>query len=985
MNLKSKSFIFENENGDNSKINILKELFVYINDKKNKIEYNIFNQFLDDQNIIKNESSLILFINEIMNQLKLGNNIIIPFLDICPSLITCYINSNLDEEKDLKYIEIFKLLKINSFVSREYLFPIYEYFSDIFYMIDKIKEDDSRLKKFNKVFELWKILYDFDINKSELKHFNASSFCFIGGGLECQFSKYFKLLDDHSLKIIINILNFYNFRKNLIIFEYDNNKPLMDIYNNIIDFNDKNSISKIIVSLKKESIVIELEIKNKDNDKNTYKLENKLDSKFNDIKKFYLLKNFFGQIKEINVEYLIGNKVINDIFQPYIINDYGYLYCVNKIYNREKININNNITLIVINNNLVKTNYINYLDNNLNLCEYFGGMIHFVPFVSLINGICDNFNIINISKVNKQTFMTIFFYRIFYSLLKIIIKYYDCYSHYIKIYGIFVLYLLLSIDKEIFVRKDNSEIKKLYDSIVEISNNIFGEENDIQIFHVIISFIINYNSSINEVNKIIENNSIIFEEIIKNIYIKNPNYIKSSFQQLYRALMKELFIYKRFWSKKEFFFTNNNKYKLKYKQISYYTQSFQQPLLYPILEFNKYLPSFSRFQTKDLFSHEPEEIINYNFNLGDNIITDLINKNYLLNSKHCKIKCCLVKKAYHIKGEIIIKENLNKKYKLFEIIFHSYNKENNETCNRNENNLNYINENNLTINCKNNNICYGAIFPCPKKEFNRKLIIKSKDIKFILIRNYYRTNTGIEIFTYKSNKSYFFNFNGKTDLRNQTDNKLIKAINENKYFKKIENKSIGLYYNKEYENLMFPLFSEQINDWKNRIYFYNNYDLLTIINLLSNRSFKDLYQYPVFPLLYSPFKIIEKRERDLKEHLGFQELNEKTKKRKLKIIQSYDSSKGEAYEENEKYNELHLFKSHYSTLIYTCNFLIRIFPYSLICIEYKGDAFDSPNRLFYSIKKTLESTLTQKSDLREMIPELYYFPDLFENKNELKL
>ena len=32
----------------------------------------------------------------------------------------------------------------------------------------------------------------------------------------------------------------------------------------------------------------------------------------------------------------------------------------------------------------------------------------------------------------------------------------------------------------------------------------------------------------------------------------------------------------------------------------------------------------------------------------------------------------------------------------------------------------------------------------------------------------------------------------------------------------------------------------------------------------------------------------------------------------------------------------------------------------------------------------MENTLAQKSDLREMIPEMYYLPDLFSNKNELK-
>ena len=131
---------FKNDNQDK----FLKELFLYIDEKN---ENNILKSFIDNPNIIINQTSLELFICELIKQLKLGNNIIIPFLNLCPTLIKSYIDSNLDEEKNLKYFGIFKLLKINTFISREYLYPIYEYFSDIYYNINKIKENDDKLKK----------------------------------------------------------------------------------------------------------------------------------------------------------------------------------------------------------------------------------------------------------------------------------------------------------------------------------------------------------------------------------------------------------------------------------------------------------------------------------------------------------------------------------------------------------------------------------------------------------------------------------------------------------------------------------------------------------------------------------------------------------------------------------------------------------------------------------------------------------------------
>ena len=65
------------------------------------------------------------------------------------------------------------------------------------------------------------------------------------------------------------------------------------------------------------------------------------------------------------------------------------------------------------------------------------------------------------------------------------------------------------------------------------------------------------------------------------------------------------------------------------------------------------------------------------------------------------------------------------------------------------------------------------------------------------------------------------------------------------------------------------------------------------------------------------------------------------------------------------------------------NYLLRILPYSFLAIEFQGDDFDNPNRLFSSIEKALKSSLFLKSDLREMIPELYYMIDLFYNKNNI--
>ena len=281
----------ENKNNDDinniiSEFDNINKLLFFLsaqNNRKEKIENNIIYQIKKSPNILEKKSSLILFIQELIKQLESGNNIIIPFLEICPILIKSYIDNDLDEEEELKYIELFKLLKINSFISREYLFPIYEYFSDIFYVMNDIKENDKKLKKFNKVFELWKIFYDFNIDKRELKDFNSSSYCFIGGGLEIKLLDTLKL-EDFSFRIEIDMFenNYFDLNKELILFEYKNKDCHIKIkYNQMQDFMNPKTFNKISFILSNNKITIIIE---KENDKN--KLVKTFDLKMDYIKNF---------------------------------------------------------------------------------------------------------------------------------------------------------------------------------------------------------------------------------------------------------------------------------------------------------------------------------------------------------------------------------------------------------------------------------------------------------------------------------------------------------------------------------------------------------------------------------------------------------------------------------------------------------------------------------------------------------------------------
>ena len=467
------------ENQNSLSINLKKYIKFSFNNSEQYKNINIIEQFIDNPNIINDKSNLIIFLEELINLLNLGNNILIPFLEICPILIKSYIQSDIDEDKDFKYLHIFKLLKINSFMSREYLYPIYEYFSDLLYVINDIEENDKKLKKFNKIFELWKIFYDFELDISQLEYFNTSSYCFIGGGLKVNLPKEIDL-KNNSFTIKINLFNNISsvLNKNLILFRVENDSTFdlnWSFIENYINKEKKVKIIFIVFQLKEITIKIKEKEKEKEkeNEKDEFSFFLKINKDINTIKDFNLLENFYGQIQYLE---LIENKkdinnnediLIDEIFKPYPLADDGYLYHISQIKNENKnnknennknenninninenninkknnninirnfisniknknfmANINNNknnsnkntnnndlniISIKVINKDLVKANYINYLESDFDIFYYIGGIIQFAPFPLVINGINSNKKINFINGIDKKKYLIIIF------------------------------------------------------------------------------------------------------------------------------------------------------------------------------------------------------------------------------------------------------------------------------------------------------------------------------------------------------------------------------------------------------------------------------------------------------------------------------------------------------------------------------------------------------------------------------------------------
>ena len=79
----------------------------------------------------------------------------------------------------------------------------------------------------------------------------------------------------------------------------------------------------------------------------------------------------------------------------------------------------------------------------------------------------------------------------------------------------------------------------------------------------------------------------------------------------------------------------------------------------------------------------------------------------------------------------------------------------------------------------------------------------------------------------------------------------------------------------------------------------------------------------------------------------------------------------------------YFFGSHFSNPAYVCYYLSRVFPFSFAAVEIQGNNFGAADRLFMNLERSFTSSSTEKSDVRELIPELFYLPNLFQNFNNL--
>uniref|UniRef100_A0A674JLI8 Neurobeachin-like protein 2 n=1 Tax=Terrapene triunguis TaxID=2587831 RepID=A0A674JLI8_9SAUR len=174
-------------------------------------------------------------------------------------------------------------------------------------------------------------------------------------------------------------------------------------------------------------------------------------------------------------------------------------------------------------------------------------------------------------------------------------------------------------------------------------------------------------------------------------------------------------------------------------------------------------------------------------------------------------------------------------------------------------------------------------------------------------------------------------------------------------------------------------FSCLLQKWVNRE--ISNFDYLVQLNTMAGRTYNDLAQYPVFPWILRDYT---SEELDLNNPAVFRDLskpigvvNEKNAKAVQEKYENFEDPLGTI----DKFH----YGTHYSNAAGVMHYLIRVEPFTTLHIQLQSGRFDCADRQFHSIPATWQALMDNPNDVKELIPEFFYFPEFLENQNKFNL
>ncbi|QHO54551.1 BEACH domain-containing protein [Arachis hypogaea] len=157
----------------------------------------------------------------------------------------------------------------------------------------------------------------------------------------------------------------------------------------------------------------------------------------------------------------------------------------------------------------------------------------------------------------------------------------------------------------------------------------------------------------------------------------------------------------------------------------------------------------------------------------------------------------------------------------------------------------------------------------------------------------------------------------------------------------------------------------------------SNFDYLMQLNTLAGRSYNDITQYPVFPWILSDYS---SESLDLSNPSSYRDLS--------KPIGALNPDRLKKFQEryasfNDPVIPKFHYGSHYSSAGTVLYYLVRVEPFTTLAIKLQGGKFDHADRMFSDVSTTWNGVLEDMSDVKELVPELFYLPEVLTNENSI--
>ncbi|KAM7336917.1 hypothetical protein ACRRTK_003036 [Alexandromys fortis] len=169
----------------------------------------------------------------------------------------------------------------------------------------------------------------------------------------------------------------------------------------------------------------------------------------------------------------------------------------------------------------------------------------------------------------------------------------------------------------------------------------------------------------------------------------------------------------------------------------------------------------------------------------------------------------------------------------------------------------------------------------------------------------------------------------------------------------------------------------------------SNFEYLMQLNTIAGRTYNDLSQYPVFlPWVGGQFPWVLQDYvspvLDLSNPAVFRDLSKPIGVVNPKHAQLV-REKYESFEDPAGTIDKFHYGTHYSNAAGVMHYLIRVEPFTSLHVQLQSGRFDCSDRQFHSVAAAWQARLESPADVKELIPEFFYFPDFLENQNGFDL